>query len=199
VYQELYERTGEPKYLASVGYCMCKLRKHREAIGICERSIVEGYENEAVLNNLGYSFFSTGGLQKAREFFDKALQINPRYRPALQNRAKLALRWALESGSKTVSSTATRDIEAVLELVPEFGNLHLAAASIWCLSSDPNKLEKALDHAEQAISLGVKPERFEHGTAFRDFGEEKRRHLSKLRPSQTLAADPPAILNPDTP
>jgi serine/threonine protein kinase/Flp pilus assembly protein TadD len=198
LYQALYERTGEPKYLASVGYCMCKLRKYREAIGICERSIVEGYENEAVLNNLGYSFFSTGNFQKARECIDRALQIHHRYRPALQNRAFLEWKWAVQD-RRTIPHTAITDIETVVGLAPGHGNLHFAAARIWCRSTHANRLDKALDHAKQAINLGVKPERFEQGTAFKEFGEEKMRQLLKLRPRRTLAADPPAILNPDTP
>jgi serine/threonine protein kinase/Flp pilus assembly protein TadD len=198
-YQDLYERTGEPRYLACVGYCMSKLNEHSEAIGYYERSIAEGFIDPTVLNNLGYSHQATRSLPKAQECFDRALTINPRYRAALQNRARLRCKVAIEQRT-AISQVAITDIETVLEMTPGFGNLHFVAASIWILSSRPDRLERALDHVERAINLGVKPERFEQGNVFQDLASHERMHtLLTRQPQRVLADDPPAILNPDTP
>ncbi|MEX2025923.1 MAG: tetratricopeptide repeat protein, partial [Pirellulaceae bacterium] len=198
-YQELYERTGEARYLASVGYCLSLLRNHPEAIRFYDRAIGEGYQNQAILNNLGHSHLAIGSLPKSRERLDEALRIDPKYRPALYNRAVLELRWATARKLK-IGETALRDIESVIEQAPGFGNLHYLAACIWCLSAAPDQVKKTLDHAERAINLGIRPAQFEQGPVFKLLlKDERMQRVLKQQPQQALSADPPAILNPDTP
>ncbi|MEX2137695.1 MAG: serine/threonine-protein kinase [Pirellulales bacterium] len=198
-YQQLYDRTGEPRYLASMGYCMNLMRSHRDAIRSYDHAIAEGYKNEAVLNNLGHSHLSLGTLPLARTHLNSALRVNPHYRPALFNRAVLELRWAAAQKSK-VGETALRDIELVIEQAPGFGNLHYVAACIWWLSAAPDRLKKTLDHSKSAINLGVRPTQFEQGPVFMLLlKDERMQRVLKQQPQQALAAEPPAILDPDTP
>jgi hypothetical protein len=111
----------------------------------------------------------------------------------------LELRWATARKSK-VGETARRDIELVIKQAPGFGNLHYVAACLWWLSAAPDRLEKTLDHAKSAINLGVRPAQFEQGPVFKSLLKDKRmQRVLKQQPQQALAADPPAILDPDTP
>ena len=198
-YEELYERTGEPRWLASVGYCMNLLGDHANAIQAYLRAIAEGYKHKVVFNNLGYSHLKRDNLPSAREPLDMALQLDSRYRPALQNRAFLEWKWSTKQRT-TIRETAISDIESVIAQARGFGNLHYVAAHIWCLSAEPNRLEKALDHAKEAINLGVEPKKLQYGKVFALLGEDERmQRLLKHHPQQALAADPPAILDPDTP
>jgi tetratricopeptide (TPR) repeat protein len=198
-YQEVYQQTADPRYLASVGYCMNLQGDHAQAIQAYLRAIDGGYQNELVHNNLGYSHRNRGNLPAAREHFDAALRVNAHYRPALQNRAFLEWSWALRQKRSRIRETATSDIESVIGQAPGFGNLHYIAAYIWCLSEGPSRIERALDHVERAINLGINPARFEQGSVFEELRREERmQKLLQRRPPEALAADPPAILNPDT-
>jgi tetratricopeptide (TPR) repeat protein len=198
-YEELYELTREPRFLASMGYCQNVSGDHQKAIEYYSRAIKGGLRNELVLNNLGYSHQQQGNLPTARKHFDAALVINPDYRPTLQNRACLELAWARVRKSR-VPTTAQSDIEATIRLAPGFGNLHYFAACIWYSSDPTNGIERTLDHVEQAINLGIKPEQFKQGDLFDVLLLDSR--MSRLldrRPPPKLAAEPPAILDPDSP
>jgi tetratricopeptide (TPR) repeat protein len=200
-YERLYELTGEPQFLASMGYCHNLMGIHQKAIEYYSRAITGGYRNELVLNNLGYSHQQQASLPTARQQFDAALQINPNYRPALQNRACLELAWA-RARKEPIRSTAKSDIESTIRLAPASGKLHFIAACICCLSDAPEEKQRALDHAERAISLGIKPEQFNQGNVFDSLRQDYRmmrllNHPPKKAP--VLAAEPPAILDPDSP
>jgi Tfp pilus assembly protein PilF len=175
------------------------LGKHREAIEYYSRAVREGLKNEVVFNNLGFSHLRRNNLPTARELFSDALRINPQLRAALQNRALLEWKWAIARRTSPGPSAAA-DIESAINLAPGHGNLHYVAACIWCLSNAPNRIDRALDHAERAITLGLKPEKLEQGTVFGSLLKEPRMtRLLQRQPRQLLAADPPAIVNPDTP
>jgi tetratricopeptide (TPR) repeat protein len=200
-YERLCELTGEPRFLASMGYCQNRLGEHRKAIEYYSRAIHGGYRNELVLNNLGYSHQQQGNLPTARKQFDAALVINPEYRPTLQNRAYLEWDWAAQRRSHRIRENATTDIESAIRLAPGFGKLHFVAACIWCRTDLPNGKERALDHVERAISLGIKPEQFKQGNVFDSLLLDSRmmRLLAGRQQAPALAAEPPAILDPDSP
>lgn len=64
------------------------------------------------VNNLGYYWLQEGDLNKAAEFYDEALALDPDYVPGLLNRAGLALyqeHWA----------EAERDLEHILSIEPD--------------------------------------------------------------------------------
>jgi tetratricopeptide (TPR) repeat protein len=200
-YEELNERTGEPRFLASVGYCQNLMGIHRKAIEYYSRAIKGGYRNELVLNNLGYSHQKQGNLPTARQQFDAALRINPEYRPTLQNRAFLEWEWATLRKAR-VRENAASDIESAIRLAPGCGKLHFVAACIWSLSEAPNRDERVLDHTERAISLGIRPEQFNQGNVFDSLRQDYRMMRLLEHPPQkapALAAEPPAILDPDSP
>jgi tetratricopeptide (TPR) repeat protein len=199
LYEKLHALTGEPRFLASIAYCQNLIGNHRGAIDYYSRAIKNGCRNELVLNNLGYSHQQLGNFPTARKQFEASLLINPNYRPTLQNRACLELAWARARDSK-VPTTAQSDIEATIRLAPGFGNLHYVAACIWYLSDVTNRDERTLDHIEQAINLGIKPEQFKQGKLFDSLLQDSRMtRLLERRPPPTLAAEPPAILDPDSP
>jgi serine/threonine protein kinase/Tfp pilus assembly protein PilF len=200
-YEDLHELTGEPRFLASVGYCNNLMGDHRKAIESYSRAIKGGYRNELVLNNLGYSHQKQGNLPTARQQFEAALRINPDYRPSLQNRAFLEWDWAMLRRTR-VRENATTDIESAIRLAPETGKLHFIAACIWCLSDAKNRDERVLDHVERAINLGIKPEQFKQGNVFDSLRQDYRMMRLLDRPphkAPALAAEPPAILDPDSP
>jgi tetratricopeptide (TPR) repeat protein len=199
LYETLHALTGEPRFLASIAYCQNLMGNHRDAIDYYSRAIIGGCRNELVLNNLGYSHQQLGNLPSARKEFEAALLTNPNYRPALQNRARLELTWARARKAK-VPTTAQSDIEATIRLAPGCGNLHYVAACIWHLSDATNRVDRTLDHIEQAINLGIKPEQFKQGKLFDSLLQDSRMtRLLARRPPPTLAAEPPAILDPDSP
>jgi tetratricopeptide (TPR) repeat protein len=182
-----------------VGYCKNLAGEHASAIQYYIRAIAGGCKNEVVLNNLGYSHRKRGNLPAAREILDAALRISADYRPALQNRAFLEWSWATRRKSTRIRETAKSDIESVIRQAPGFGNLHYIAAYTWCLSEGPNRTQRALDHVELAINLGMKPALFEQSSVFEELRRDERmQRLLKRHPQHALAADPPAILDPDT-
>jgi serine/threonine protein kinase/Tfp pilus assembly protein PilF len=198
-YEQLYELTGESQFLANLGYCHNRLGEHQKAIEYYSRAIDGGFRTELVLNNLGYSYQKRGNLPTARAQFEAALLINPNYRPALQNRAYLELAWARVRKTQ-VRATALSDIEATIRLAPGFGKVHYFAACIWCLSDATNRVERTLDHVERAINLGIEPEQFKQGSVFDVLLQDSRMtRLLERRPEPVRAAEPPAILDPDSP
>jgi serine/threonine protein kinase len=199
LYQKLYEFTGDARFLASIGFCENLMGDHQKAIEYYSRAVNGGRRTELELNNLGYSYQQRGNLPTARKQFDAALLINPNYRPALQNRAYLELAWARVRKTQ-VRSTALSDIEASIRLAPGFGKLHYFAAYIWCLSDATNRVERTLDHIERAITLGIEPEQFKQGSVFDSLLQDSRMtRLLERRPEPVRAAEPPAILDPDSP
>jgi serine/threonine protein kinase/Flp pilus assembly protein TadD len=198
-YQQLHERTGEPQYLASAGYCKSLLMKHKEAMAFYTDAIEHGFGSEIVSNNLGYSVLRLGGIAEARKHLNDALSINGQFRAALQNRAMLELQAASPSSAKPrqVPDHSVDDIEAAIRLAPGFGNVHFHAAFIWALSGRPDRWSAVISHAEKAVELGFQPVRFRQSSAFKPVMNDPRmRALMERAPGKNLDSDPPAVLDP---
>jgi tetratricopeptide (TPR) repeat protein len=195
-YQQLYERTGEPGYLASVGYCMNMLGRHPDAIGRYSRAVAEGYKTDVVLSNLGFSHLRSRSFAKAQNYLNDALSINSRCMPALYNRALIELQLATSqsSNAKKIPSAAIRDIESAIKSAPGHGTMHFTAARILCLADD---YDAAIEHAEKAVDLGFDPASFKHTSTFKPLMKHPRMvALIQQTPAQALLPDPPLVLDP---
>jgi serine/threonine protein kinase len=196
-YQKLYERTGDPRFLASIGYCENMTGDHHAAIENYTRAIQMGVRSAMVLNNLGYSCFKYGDLPGARLYLDQALSIRPGFPSAIRNRVKLELTSALE-GNSTVSAGACHEVEALLEAMPACGSLHYTAALLWVLSDLPGGVSRAVDHAHRAVEYGMEAQQIIQDKILkavlsRQDIEELRRHQCESR----AMPEPKAIAVPE--
>jgi tetratricopeptide (TPR) repeat protein len=199
-YQQLYERTREPQYLASMAYCMNLAGNNRDAVLHYKKAVAEGYSNEVVLTNLGFTQLQQGAVETAREQVNAALQIQPKYWRALHTRAMLELQWANRQTAKMrkTPDTAVDDMQAAIRYAPGYGSMHFAAAMICCMSGKTDRWSQALDHLEQAVALGFDPKRISHTAVFEPLREQPRmKALLQQSPARTLVPDPPLVMDPN--
>ncbi len=111
-----------------------------------------------MLNNLGHHCTNEGTLDRAKQYLDASIELNPELHSAYHNRAKLALKTAMRK-KQPITDLAIDDIERTLASGADGSNLHLSAACIWYLSVRTNRLEKAEGHVAQAIDFGYDPRR----------------------------------------
>jgi tetratricopeptide (TPR) repeat protein len=199
-YRKLHERTGDPRFLASAGYCLNHAAEHARAASEYTRAVAAGHNTGDVLNNLGFSYLSINSFQTARRHLDQALSVDRANRPALHNRAILELRQAMAADPRNppVPPSSIKDIESAIRLAPGFGNMHYLAATLWCLSELDGRKDRMLQHAQRAIQLGVDAQRFKDLPQFESLlGKEHFDALVRSVPKQALVSDPPRFVDPD--
>src|SRR5262249_11981380 len=114
--------------LVCMAYCLNRKIDHRSAIKCYEKALVAGFGTAEVYNNLGYSYVRIPPpnpgerqeyLDKAREYYDQAIQLNKKLQTAYHNRALLDLTKSLvtaQSHSTYVPLDGIADIEKAIEL-----------------------------------------------------------------------------------
>jgi tetratricopeptide (TPR) repeat protein len=154
--------TGQTQ--AGLGYCYSALGHDRWAVGYYSFAIQRDFKTAVVFNNLGYSLMCAkdGADEEAAECFRKAIKANPRLQIAYYNQATLALKKAWRDRSRVSSQTLREGLEAItraIELGPESGQIHLAAAHLWVLAAkiEPGWKELAFEQLGAAIDRGLPP------------------------------------------
>src|SRR5262249_12312397 len=79
-YQEADDAVGNAngRFAACRGYCLTRLRHHRDAVYQYGRARDAGYVNAVVLNNQGYSHMILAQLDEADRCLTEAIQRDPR-------------------------------------------------------------------------------------------------------------------------
>jgi adenylate cyclase len=108
---------------------------------------------------------NTATLPGAREAFEKAIELDPKYLPAYVGSA-YAGRWMLSVGSGSVDDTlvrAERRLRQALALDPEYGPAHAEFGVVLALHGDWAGAEEALKRAIELDPSGSAP--FKYGAA----------------------------------
>jgi serine/threonine protein kinase len=157
--------TGQTQ--AALGYCYSVMDNHHWAVGCYRIAIDRDFKTAVVFNNLGYSLmFTPDADHEAAQFLWKATKADPRLQTAYYNLATLQLKKALRDRdgiSSEALSEALKEgraaIAKAIELGPATAQLHRDAAQLWVLAAEFELQwkERALEHLDAAIALGLPP------------------------------------------
>src|SRR5581483_4810517 len=156
-YRQLAKVCDDPRVKACLAYCNGCLNNHRLAAELYGEVIKAGDVGAVVLNNLGYSYCRDNAFTKALENFGKAIELDPKLQAAYHNRARVLAQLALPPRRQGTLPDAIRDIGEALKLGPKTAELYYDAAC-YC-AQDPALTERALDHLDSALALGISPRR----------------------------------------
>jgi tetratricopeptide (TPR) repeat protein len=93
---------------------------------------------------LGNLYFQNGDLNQAKQQYEKALQLNPKFVPALNN-------LALVSAADKAYDSALKTFLEVLNYYPDDAQTHYNVA---CMYSRLNQLDKSIEWLKKAIDKG---------------------------------------------
>ncbi|MCF7917081.1 MAG: tetratricopeptide repeat protein [Candidatus Omnitrophica bacterium] len=138
-------------------------RKPMEAIALYEKILENKPENLEALFWLGYLYDQVGENKKAKEIWEQGLEINSAYAPILN---ALGYSYA-EEGIKL--NKAEKMIKKALKIEPRNGAY---LDSLGWVYFKKNKLQKAKEYIEKAISYAKDPEIYHHlGTVYIKLGK----------------------------
>ena len=77
-------KCNDADILTALGTVHLKAERDTEAEALFQKALEQG-ESDVLYNNMGTIFFRRKDYKKAKEFFRRALDINPDYQPAREN------------------------------------------------------------------------------------------------------------------
>jgi serine/threonine protein kinase/Flp pilus assembly protein TadD len=177
--------TGQTQ--AALGYCYNVMGNHDWAVGCYRIAIQKGFKTAVVFNNLGYSLkFTPDAGDEAALFLRKAIHTDPHLQPAYYNLATLQLKNAWnDHDRRRISPEALKEglaaMARAIELGPATAQLHLDAAYLWVLAArfEPRWKERALEHLDAAIDLGLPPANLKKDKILRPLEGERFKRLTE--------------------
>lgn len=178
---------------ACIGFCHARLGRPYFGAQHFSLAIEKGYAPVEVWTDLGYCQHLNAKLDDAKVALDRAMELNPEYRPALHARALVALQVALSYPGRG-TGRGVADIRKALALGPATTDMLRLAA--W-LHAEAGDKTSALNYLKLAIESGQDPLPLMKDTPFRtmrddtDFQELLRTVKPKSEPSKsTRLVDP---------
>ncbi len=164
--------TPGPRIDACKGYCLSRLAQYQQAVSFYKRSLQEGYESPAVLNNLGYSWFRLGRLADAEACLRRAVQADDTLQAAHHNLVLVFLQRAYAGGA--IPAEAFVHARRALETGPASGELFRDLASLYALAGkqDAAGAQTAIGYVAKAVDFGIDAETFASDPAFSDMKED---------------------------
>ena len=161
--------------LAYGSYCFARHGKHDLAWAYGKKALNQGDRSAAVLNNLAYCALTRpdgSGLTVARQYLDRAGEVDSRLQAVYRNRADLALRmylWGLRQSSPVNASVlgpALQDVEKAIRLgqgarKPEPASLYVLAAQLYAAAAETDLTQRSRyvrqgkQYARKASELGA--------------------------------------------
>lgn len=173
-FRVFYQQRRIPKGAIAVGYCLNRLKYHKEAVVFYRLGDDGGLLSAVALNNMGFSFLQLGDNEHAEQVLKEAVRIAPNLQAAHYNLAILYLR--LHRMKHPLPPSASSHITRALKIGPPSTDLYRLAAAFSMIDSDSDSqaTTHALDYLDKAISLGLDRERLKTEPLFRPLKDEER-------------------------
>ncbi len=145
-----------PQIAACKGYCLNRLGQEKAAVVFYRRTITEGYDSPAVLNNLGFSLLQLGKLEEAKEYLEKAAKVDDEQAPHL-NLVVVFVRQALSG--QAIPPAAFLNARRAQEIGTASGELYRDLAWFYALAAkqDAGWKKSAIDCVAGAVAHGIDP------------------------------------------
>lgn len=142
---------------ASLAFCQVNQANHDAAVYHGLQAISLGYENGAVWQIVGYSAWRSAQRDRALEYLNRAIELDPTLQQAWLSRA--FIHYSIARKTKSLPRDAMADIERALEIGPETGHVHFLAALIYAAAAeeDDDYAQGAIEHIDAALRLGLDP------------------------------------------
>lgn len=177
-YRHAFDRTGQGKYAAAMGYCAHRMKLFAAADEYYKKAIELGFKHPALGHNRGCLLLDQGKLPDARACFERALNHNDAVSLTHFQLADTLIRMHQQkSGSAPDPDSAMPELlrNALQQLQrglpkkiegPAPLALHLARMYAAVLPYDPTYAERTLDWLECAVQGGIDPALLEKDRAF---------------------------------
>jgi tetratricopeptide (TPR) repeat protein len=153
---------SDGRITASLAHCICLLHHdYREALATYQLAEQEGFHSAAMFNNMSYCCIETSQISQARDYAERAIQLDPNLQAACFNRAAIEFRSAVAENRHP----DLKYIEMAHSLVPEHAEVSelLAKTCALALKHTPKDdaetreilVERAIDEYINAISHGA--------------------------------------------
>jgi len=191
-----YKLRPTPEGTIGSGYCLNRLRYHKEAIVAYRMAGETGQSSVAVLNNIGYSCLCVGDLEGAERALTEAARLDSHQQAVQYNLAILYLR--LYRMKRPIPSDAYSHAAQALELGPPDSELCRLAATFCTIDpgADSQGFAKALTYLEEGISLGLDMAVVNRDSALRPLKGEPRYKQLMNTPRGRKAAEPTTLIDP---
>lgn len=182
------------------GYCDIRLNNFVAAINDYGLAAQAGADNPVIWTNLGYCEFRLCSYQKAIQYLDQALALDPNVAIARYHRAVARYKLALgENGA--LSDRALDDIRAACDLEPDRADFHFYAATLYALAMERDGTHRAaaVEHLKRALELGYPRQAVQgSGSAFQPLLKALPPELLEGPPLPQAASPAPFFLSPET-
>jgi serine/threonine protein kinase len=196
-YHAIGQESATPQSIACKGYCLGKMRYHRDAIDCCQQALDMGYRSPSVLNNIAYSLIQLRKLDDAERYLEQALDADEGIQAAHTNLISVLLNRALSG--QPVNKTTLARLERALEACASSADLYLCAAELYALAAEQEKglRAPALEYLQKAIAHGSDPKSWASNRAFFSLrGEEGFRELLEESPGAGPSAKAEGLVDP---
>jgi len=117
--------------------------KEKELVSNFDKAIEQNPYNAEAYFNRGQSFYLSSKLIAAKKDFDKAIEIDSLYIPALKFRARIQF-------EKNQFQEALKDLSLCLKYAPEEEEIYIDVAKIYLFTM---QYQKAIDHVNAALKI----------------------------------------------
>ena len=85
-YLKVLELTpNDPMPYINISNYYLKNTKYKKCVKVLEEALKKQLKSKELLNNLGIAYLATKENEKSKSMFEKALEIDPSYKPAIDN------------------------------------------------------------------------------------------------------------------
>lgn len=191
-FQTSYKLSPSLDAIAGRGFCLSKLKYHKEAIACYKDAIKKGFKTANILNNLGYIFYQTGKYDEAIEPLEEACAMDD----TLQSSHLLLVIIYNNNGLNglPVSDSALNHAYKAMKNGSPSKDLYYAVALMYaiCAKNDKSLISSSLDCMEKAIDGGMSFNPIISNKVFDTIRQDQRFQKLSSRPRNTTFY-PPAI------
>jgi len=76
---------NDPMPYINISNYYLKNTKYKKCVKVLEEALKKQLKSKELLNNLGIAYLATKENEKSKSMFEKALEIDPSYKPAIDN------------------------------------------------------------------------------------------------------------------
>jgi tetratricopeptide (TPR) repeat protein len=177
---------------ACTGYCLSKLKYHKEAVKCYTEAMRMGLISPGLLNNLGFSYIQLNRLDDAEQCLKQAVEGDEDLHAAHHNLVILFLKQARDG--RPVQHAALLHASKAVECGSPSADLYHDAAALYALAAhqDSRFIRQAIEYLGKAVAYGLDPARLKSDPVFSslrknaDFNRLCRAAASTKAPSEAV-------------
>lgn len=193
-FQSSYQLCPAIESIAGKGFCLSKLKFHKEAIVCYEDALKKGFKSANILNNLGYSYYLLGRNREAIATLEEACAVDD----TMQSAHLLLVICFVNNGfnGMPVSGSALGHVHKALKNGPPSKELYYYAALLYalCAKNDQSLITSSIGYMEKAIDGGMSFKTILSNHIFDVFRQDQRFQKLSSRPMNTTSYPPVVFL-----